>query len=87
MDDIQKDETSSLIQDSFNKNRQRRSVSLPFMRKQYIAWPNSGKDYSILEAKVSGSGLEEVVIFCKKCESQINLIGFPPDDWLSKTNK
>jgi predicted RNA-binding Zn-ribbon protein involved in translation (DUF1610 family) len=44
---------------------------------------DSEKDYSILEAKVNASSLEEVVIRCNRCESQINLIGFPPNDWLS----
>ena len=55
----------------------------PLYRNSISLDQNSGKDYSILEAKVSDSGLEEVVIFCKKCESQINLICFPRDDWLS----
>lgn len=41
---------------------------------------DSEKDYSILETKVNGKGLEEVVISCNRCGSQINLIGFPPND-------
>ena len=32
--------------------------------------------YSILEAKVNGCGLEEVIICCIKCSSQITLTGF-----------
>ena len=34
------------------------------------------KAYSILETKVSKQGLEEVVICCNKCTSQIHLSGF-----------
>jgi len=41
---------------------------------------DSEKDYSILETKVNGIGLEEVVINCNRCGSQINLIGFPPNN-------
>ncbi|UCH32455.1 MAG: hypothetical protein JSV05_03500 [Candidatus Bathyarchaeota archaeon] len=33
--------------------------------------------YCILEAKVEGQALEELVIQCNKCASQIRLIGFP----------
>ena len=32
--------------------------------------------YCILEAKVKGSGLEEVVISCNKCKSHVHLTGF-----------
>ncbi len=35
----------------------------------------SEKLYSILETRVNDSGLEEVLIYCKKCRSQINLTG------------
>jgi hypothetical protein len=34
------------------------------------------KVYSILEAKVNRHGLEELVIRCNKCTSQIHLTGF-----------
>ena len=34
------------------------------------------KAYSILETKVNKNGLEEVVISCNKCTSQIHLSGF-----------
>jgi DNA-directed RNA polymerase subunit RPC12/RpoP len=34
------------------------------------------KAYSILETKVSKQGLEEVVIRCNRCTSQIHLSGF-----------
>jgi predicted RNA-binding Zn-ribbon protein involved in translation (DUF1610 family) len=34
------------------------------------------KTYSILEAKVSGQGLEEIMIRCNKCESEVHLTGF-----------
>jgi hypothetical protein len=33
--------------------------------------------YCILETKVEGQALEELVIQCNKCASQIRLIGFP----------
>jgi hypothetical protein len=32
--------------------------------------------YSILETKVSSRGLEELVISCKRCTSQLHLTGF-----------
>jgi phage terminase large subunit GpA-like protein len=34
------------------------------------------ENYSILEAKVNNSGLEEVIICCNKCKSEIHLTGF-----------
>lgn len=34
------------------------------------------KAYSILEANVSDQGLEEIIIRCNKCESELHLIGF-----------
>jgi hypothetical protein len=34
------------------------------------------KTYCILEPKVNSHGLEEVVIFCNTCKSQIHLTGF-----------
>jgi predicted RNA-binding Zn-ribbon protein involved in translation (DUF1610 family) len=34
------------------------------------------KAYSILEAKVSDRGLEEIMIRCNKCESELHLTGF-----------
>ena len=34
------------------------------------------KAYSIIEAKVSGQGLEEIMICCNKCESELHLTGF-----------
>ena len=33
--------------------------------------------YCILETKVRGQALEELVIQCNKCANQIRLIGFP----------
>ena len=33
--------------------------------------------YCILETKVEGQALEELVIQCNKCASQIRLMGFP----------
>ncbi len=36
----------------------------------------SEETYSILEPKVNKHGLEEIVICCNKCNSQIHLIGF-----------
>lgn len=33
--------------------------------------------YCILETKVNGQALEELVIQCNKCGSKIRLIGFP----------
>ncbi len=32
--------------------------------------------YSILEAKVSNQSLEELMVRCNKCESELHLIGF-----------
>ena len=32
--------------------------------------------YSVLEAKVNGQGLEELVIRCNKCASELHLTGF-----------
>ena len=37
----------------------------------------SEETYSILEPKVNGNGLEELIIRCNKCESIIHLTGFP----------
>jgi hypothetical protein len=34
------------------------------------------KAYSILEAKVKNQGLEEIMILCNKCESELHLTGF-----------
>ncbi len=34
------------------------------------------KSYSILEGKVSVRGLEEIMIRCNKCESELHLTGF-----------
>jgi len=34
------------------------------------------KSYSILEAKVSNEGLEELIIRCNKCKSELHLAGF-----------
>jgi uncharacterized C2H2 Zn-finger protein len=34
------------------------------------------KTYSILEAKVSNQDLEEIMIRCNKCESELHLTGF-----------
>jgi len=36
----------------------------------------TGKVYSILETKVKGDSLEELIILCKKCGSEIHLVGF-----------
>jgi hypothetical protein len=36
----------------------------------------SEEKYSILEPKVNGNGLEEVVILCNSCGSHIHLTGF-----------
>jgi hypothetical protein len=36
----------------------------------------TGRTYSILEAKVSNQGLEEIMIRCNKCESELHLTGF-----------
>jgi hypothetical protein len=36
----------------------------------------SEKNYSILETKVNSHGLEELVIRCNKCASQLHLTGF-----------
>jgi hypothetical protein len=32
--------------------------------------------YSIIEAKVNNHGLEEIMIRCNKCESELHLTGF-----------
>ena len=34
------------------------------------------KAYSNLEAKVSDQGLEEIMVRCNKCESELHLTGF-----------
>ncbi len=34
------------------------------------------ESYNILEPKVNSHGLEEIVICCNKCQSQIHLTGF-----------
>jgi predicted RNA-binding Zn-ribbon protein involved in translation (DUF1610 family) len=34
------------------------------------------KTYSILESIVSNHGLKEIIIRCKKCESELHLTGF-----------
>jgi len=34
------------------------------------------KVYSVLETKVEGGSLEELIILCKKCGSEIHLVGF-----------
>ena len=33
-------------------------------------------NYTLGEAKVNANGLEEIIIFCNNCESQIHLTGF-----------
>jgi len=37
---------------------------------------NTKETYSVLEPKVNSQGLEELVIRCNKCASQIHLTGF-----------
>jgi len=34
------------------------------------------KVYSIIETKVKGGSLEELIILCNKCGSEIHLLGF-----------
>lgn len=36
----------------------------------------TGEAYSILEGKVSDQGLEEILIRCNKCQSELHLTGF-----------
>ena len=43
--------------------------------------------YSVLEPKVNGSDLEEVLICCNRCGSQINLTGFSSERELSRTDE
>jgi DNA-directed RNA polymerase subunit RPC12/RpoP len=45
------------------------------------------KAYSILEAKVNSQGLEELVIRCNKCASQLHLTGFSLLQKLSETDE
>ncbi len=47
---------------------------------------HSERAYSILEAKMSGTGLEEIVIICKGCGSQVNLTGFSSNSQLNEIN-
>lgn len=46
----------------------------------------SEKTYSILEAKIGDAGLDEIVICCKRCESEIYLTGFAVDPEVQKIN-
>ena len=34
------------------------------------------KVYSILETKVKGNSLEELIVLCNKCRSEIHVVGF-----------
>ncbi len=43
--------------------------------------------YSILEAKVNAHGLEELVIQCNKCTSQLHLTGFALLEELPETTE
>lgn len=43
--------------------------------------------YSILEPKVKGTSLEEVLILCKKCTSHISLVGFSLEPEIKKTKR
>jgi hypothetical protein len=43
--------------------------------------------YSILEAKVNDQGLEELMIRCNKCSSQLHLTGFSLLQKLLETDK
>jgi len=43
--------------------------------------------YSILETKVNSVGLEELVIRCNRCASQLRLTGFPLLQKLSETDE
>jgi hypothetical protein len=45
------------------------------------------EDYSILETKVNSNGLEEVVIRCNRCASQLYLTGFSLLQKLSEIGK
>jgi len=47
----------------------------------------SEKTYAILETKFSNYGLEELVIRCRKCTSQIHLTGFSLLGELSEAEK
>jgi predicted RNA-binding Zn-ribbon protein involved in translation (DUF1610 family) len=47
---------------------------------------HSEKTYSILEAKMNSGELEEIIICCKRCGSQIYLTGFSIDPELHTIN-
>ncbi len=47
---------------------------------------HSEKAFSILEARMTDRGLEEIVIRCNRCDSQINLTGFCLDSGLQEIN-
>jgi phage terminase large subunit GpA-like protein len=47
----------------------------------------SEETYSILETKANSHGLEEVIICCNTCASQIRLMGFAFIQKLSETDK
>ena len=47
----------------------------------------SDQAYSILDININSIGLEEVVIRCNKCTSQIHLTGFSPVELLLETTQ
>jgi len=47
----------------------------------------SDEAYSILDINVNSVGLEEVVLCCNKCTSQIHLTGFSPVEQLLETTQ
>ena len=81
---------SSLLKNREKKKKQPRVYELDLTRIQGngdFSCPNCGiiispedeteEVYRILETKVKGQALEELIIQCNKCASQIRLIGFP----------
>ena len=81
---------SSLLKNREKKKKQPRVYELDLTRIQGngdFSCPNCGVNispedetedvYCILETKVKGQALEELVIQCNRCASQIRLIGFP----------
>jgi hypothetical protein len=59
-----------------NKTDGRGDFSCPRCGNEISPDDTTEKAYSILESIVSNHGLEEIIIRCKKCESELHLTGF-----------
>lgn len=87
MKSAKKEQTKCLSSVELSKSDEEGAFNCPSCGNIISPDDTTEKAYSILEVKVNTSGFEELVIYCKKCGSQINLAGFPSNAQNSMANK